>query len=60
MISIRLANRWDNRFPIFIASQNWLLVFMDVLFILLSLWITIESVITFLRYKGAADPQAAG
>ena len=44
---------------IFIASRNWLLVFMDVLFILLSLWITIEALITFFRYKGKADSRSS-
>jgi carbon starvation protein len=37
---------------IFIAGENWLLVFMDGLFLLLSLWITVEAVVAFFRYKG--------
>ena len=40
---------------IFMASENWLLVFMDVLFLLLSLWITIEAVVAFFRYQGIAE-----
>jgi carbon starvation protein len=40
---------------IFMASENWLLVFMDGLFLLLSLWITIEALVTFFQYKGAAE-----
>ena len=40
---------------IFMASENWLLVFMDGVFLLLSLWITIEAVVAFFRYKGIAE-----
>ncbi len=39
----------------FMAGENWLLVFMDGLFLLLSFWITVEAVVAFFRYKGIAD-----
>lgn len=40
---------------IFAAGGNWLLVFMDGVFLLLSLWITVEAVVAFFRYQGIAE-----
>jgi len=40
---------------IFISQENWLLVAMDGVFLLLSFWITLEAVLTFFRYRGIAE-----
>ena len=40
---------------IYWAEGNWLLVFMDCVFLLLSLWITVEAVVAFFRYQGIAE-----
>jgi len=40
---------------IFIANENWLLVFMDGLFLLLSVWITVEAVVAFFQDKGIVE-----
>jgi len=43
---------------IFIRTGNWLLACMDGIFILLSVWITLEALITFFNYKGITVEEA--